>query len=49
MEDCCTAYWCTPCVVAQQNIDLKERARENYPMVIDVPYTKNEKMTYIQV
>jgi len=48
-KDCCTAYWCLPCALAQQNLDIKERAQEGFPVSTAVQYKTHEKMTYSQV
>lgn len=49
VEDCCTAYWCLGCALAQQNLDIQERAQENAPVVTAMPYKTGEKMTYSRV
>ncbi|GAB7344288.1 hypothetical protein MBLNU457_2160t1 [Dothideomycetes sp. NU457] len=45
-KDCCTTYWCLPRALAQQNLDIQERAKDKFPVTTATPYMTGEKMTY---
>ncbi|KJX94786.1 hypothetical protein TI39_contig4159g00040 [Zymoseptoria brevis] len=48
INDCCVSFWCTPCTLAQMNIEVKKRAEKARLMAAssDAGYKSEAGMSY---